>query len=110
MMEGWVPSTQKSYNTYIAKYHVFCLTRGIDRRNPKESHICAFLHSMYKEGYSYGAVNTARCALSILLPRAPDGTTVGCQRWVSRTVKTVHRKRPPQPKHSKFWDVGKVFD
>ena len=64
---------------------------------------------MSEEGYSAGAINCARCALSILLPRSDIGQTMGARYWVGRAVKAAWLQNPGGPKYSKFWDVGKVF-
>ena len=37
-----------------------------------------------------------------------DGYKVGQHPLVSRTIKGIFRKRPPQPRYSKTWDVATV--
>ena len=53
-------------------------------------------------------VNTARCALSTLLPRR-NGTTFGKDPGVSRLLKGIFRLRPSLPKYTVTWDVSIVL-
>ena len=69
--------------------------------------VCTFLRKMSKDGYSYGAINAARCALSLLLPRQPSGDTVGKDYWVSRACRAAWVINPPRLRYTR--NVGKVF-
>ena len=108
-MTSWKDSSQKSYGTYIRKWETFCLVKRISMRNPSRFQVCAFIRTLSEEGYSSGAINCARCALSILLPRMPTGETMGAEYWVSRAVRAAWLVNPSGPKYNKFWNVGKVF-
>ena len=74
-----------------------------------EFQVCDFLRELSESGYSYGAVNAARCALSILLPKRNGVETIGRGYWVTRAARAAYLRRPPEPKHTTFWDVRKVF-
>ena len=64
------------------------------------------LHSVDKLGYS--AVNTARCALSCLLP-CYDGVSFGKNEVIKRLLNGFYNIRPPRPKYSHTWDVSIVL-
>ena len=54
---------------------------------------------------SFGAVNAARCTLSVLMP----DFSIGKNYWVCRAVHTAYLRNPPKPKYKTFWDVNLVF-
>ena len=108
-MTSWVPGTQKVYNTYLAQWCTFCIIHNVNKFKPTVFQVCRFIRSLSERELSYGAVNAARCALSVLLPRLENGNTIGKQYWVCQAVKAVYRVRPPVPKYSTFWDVSIVF-
>ena len=76
---------------------------------PSIAQVCRFLRSLAEEGLGFGAVNTARCALSVILPRI-NGQTVGKHQLVHWLLRSVYATNPPKPKYSRFWDVNKVFE
>lgn len=57
---------------------------------------------------AHGVLYTAHSALSFLLPKI-DFKELGKQTVVGWLVKSVYELKPPQPKYTSFWDVGKVF-
>ena len=70
---------------------------------------CVRLFTIYFEtGVGYGAINTARCALSIVLPRF-EGKTIGEYYLVKWFCKSCYKQRPPQPRYADFWPVNKVL-
>ena len=109
LIESWKPATQKCYDSYINKWSTFCLIKGIDRLTASEMQVCDFIREMSEAGYSYGAVNTARCALSVVLPKRQDGSTMGKRYWVSRAVRAAYLRNPPKPKYAEFWDIRIVL-
>ena len=77
IMESWAPKTRTQYECYISKWISFCSSNKIDPFRAKIAQGIDFLVWLFKEhSLGYSAVNTARCALSTLLPRR-DGTTFG---------------------------------
>ena len=109
LCESWQDGTKSCYNPYIKKWFTFCLIKGYDKYNATEAQVCAFLQSLSEAAYSYGAVNTARCALSVVLPKGKNGETMGKRYWVSRACRSAYLRNPPRPKYTYFWDVKIVF-
>ena len=70
--------------------------------------VLRFLCTVEDEGLGFGAVNMARSALSIVLPRV-DGQTVGKHYLVHWFLKSVYERNPPKPKYSRFWELSLVF-
>ena len=64
---------------------------------------------MSDKGYSAGAINSARCSLSCLLPKQANGDTRGKSFWVSRAVRAGSLANPSRPKYPYFWDVSIVL-
>jgi transposase-like protein len=76
--------------------------------NPQISDVLKYLRIYFETGVGYGAVNAARCALSVVLPRI-GGQTIGEHFLVRWLCKSCHEQRPPQPRYSAFWSVDKVL-
>ena len=76
---------------------------------PTISQAIRFLRMLEDEGLGFGAVNTARCALSVILPRL-NGQSFGKGYAVHLFMRAVHNRNPPKSKYSSFWDVSIVFD
>lgn len=104
----WRDSTRKVYASYLKKWATFCLSRGYDMYEPENSNIMDFLFSLIKKGASYSAVNTARCALSAVLPWR-EGKSIGCNEFVCMLVRAAGNFNPPKPRYSEFWDVSLVL-
>ncbi|ODM91877.1 Enzymatic polyprotein [Orchesella cincta] len=60
-----------------------------------------------KQGLSYSAINTARSALSMLLPKY-DNVSFGEHYLTSRIMKGVFRSNPPKARYDSVWDASIV--
>ena len=109
IMNAWRPSTKKSYTTYLNKWATFCVEREIDILYPTLPQACKFLRLLSDKGLGYGALNTARSALSTILPNFGK-QSFGSHPIVSWLLKGVYEKNPPQPRYSEFWDINKIFN
>ena len=107
-MDAWRPSTKKLYSTYLRKWTTFCLERGINKVEPSLPQACRFLRMLADSGVGYGALNSARCALSTILP-SYEGHGFGTHPLVCWLVKGGYERNPPKPRYETFWDVNKVF-
>ena len=108
-MDAWRPTTKKIYSTYINKWVKFCVEKDVNVLQPSLPQACRFLRCLATSGLGYGALNTARCALSTILP------TFGCQSfgthpYVCWIIKGSYERNPPKARYSHFWDVNKVFN
>ena len=112
-MHSWRDSTQKQYKVYINKWLQFCSERKIDPLHPTVTAVLSFLHSLFKSGLSFSALNTARSAVSNIDMNdsdAPDHTPVGKHFLVCRNLKGVFNKLKPVPKYNNIWSVDTVLD
>ena len=76
---------------------------------PSLPQACAFLTELSNRGLKYSAVNTARSALSALLPQF-DGRSFGSNPNVVLLCRGVSVKNPSKGKYSGFWDVVDVLE
>ena len=108
-MDAWRDSTKKLYSTYLRKWAVFCLERNVSLTKPSLPQVCRFLRSLSDAGLGYGALNSARCALSTILP-AYEGHSFGTHPIICWLVKGGYERNPPKPRYTKFWDINLVFN
>ena len=85
------------------------IVKGVKILNPTIADVLKYLRMYFETGVGYAAVNTARCAFSIILPRAAHGQTIGEQYLVKWLCKSCHEQRPPQPRYDTFWSVEAVL-
>ena len=76
--------------------------------NPTIANVLKYLRKYFESGVGYGAVNAARCALSMILPRV-NGNTLGEHFLIKWFCKSCYEQRPPQPKYANFWSVDIVL-
>ena len=105
---AWRGGTVKLYAHYLRKWQLFCTLRQIDPLKPLLSQVLRYLRTLEDDGLGFGALNTARCALSVILPRE-HGETMGKNHVIHWLLKSVYERNPPKPKYSRFWDVSLVF-
>lgn len=67
-----------------------------------------FLTTLFENGLSYSAINSARSALSAL-GIIHDGTVFGSHPIVIKYMKGIYNLRPPLPKYVKTWNVSLVL-
>ncbi|XP_028392200.1 uncharacterized protein LOC114531256 [Dendronephthya gigantea] len=109
VMASWRTGTAKQYSIYLTKWKTYCDNEGVDMFCPGVMHAVEFLGSLYASGLSYSAINTARSALSTILPME-NGVTFGDHPLVSRTMKGIFELRPALPRYSEIWDVNVVLN
>ena len=109
IMSAWRVSTKKVYSTYLNKWSTFCIERSINILEPSLPQACRFLRLLASQGLGYGAVNTARCALSTILPNF-GYFSFGSHPYVCWLLKGVYERNPPKPRYTEFWNVNKVLE
>ena len=109
MLAAWKPGTHKQYNIYIQKWYKFCTERKIDRMQPHVNQVLDFLVELFDSGLSYSAINTARSALSQIILCKEKACTIGAHPHITRFMKGVFNLRPPVPRYTIMWDVGKLL-
>ncbi len=108
LKSSFAPSTWKQYQSVIAKWNVFCTMHKYSINKPEINNVLHFLTDLYEKGLGYTSVNTARAALSVVV-RNVEGINIGDHPLISRFVKGIGRLRPPKPRYTTTWDVGKVL-
>ena len=88
---------------------MFCLQKQINTVQPNVSSVLDFLTELFEQGYSYSAINTARCALSQIIIWKGH-FTIGSHPWVIKFLKAVYNLRPPVSRYTDTWDVSKLLD
>lgn len=104
----WRPTTKKTYKTHLNRWGLWAYENRVSILNPELKDVLRYLRVYFETGVGYGAVNGARCALSLILPRS-DGKTIGEHYIISWFCKSCHEQRPPQPRYLDFWSVDLVL-
>lgn len=98
-------STLKQYNVSLKSWWQFCDSNNIAYLETNITHVLSFLTEQFKNGNSYGTLNTHRSALSLLL-----GSEIGTNDCVKRLLKAVYKRKPSLPKYNGTWDPQRVLD
>lgn len=106
--QTWRKSTTKLYTGHILRWVKWAEPRNISILKPNIAQVLRFLRFYFESGVGYAALNAARCALSLILPRVGD-LTIGKHFLIKWFLKSCYEKRPPQPRYSNFWSVNKVL-
>lgn len=87
-------NTMKQYSvTYKYRWR-FCLENNLNTFETSVSSVIAFLVDLFHKGASYGAINSHRSALSLLL-----GNNIGADDRIKRLLKGIYRQKPSRPKY-----------
>ena len=120
----WLSLRDRNSSTNSQNYHCFLPRNSIWHRSdngvsfvllgkyiPVEhlSLILNFLQYLFNLSASYSSINTARSALSFILPRNNSGS-FGQHFLVKKFVRGVYNLRIPAPKYSHIWDVLVVLE
>ncbi|XP_031336552.1 uncharacterized protein LOC116165927 [Photinus pyralis] len=104
MLSSITSSTLRQYNVGLRKWWDFCFKQRIDVCDLDVPKIISFLTSEFKNGASYGSLNSIRSALALLI--SPN---VGSNDNVQRFFKGVYNLRPGRPKYDTTWDPQEVL-
>lgn len=104
----WRKSTLKAYKGHILRWIAWAKPRDVSLLKPPMGKTLRFLREYFETGVGYGALNAARSALSIILPRT-NNATFGEHYMVKWLLKSCYEKRPPQPRYAQFWSVDQVL-
>jgi len=74
-----------------------------------EVNVVEFLTTLFKNGNSYSAINTARSALSCIMIDK-NGVSIGNSNVVKRFLKGIFELRPPSARYAYIWDVSVVIE
>jgi hypothetical protein len=107
-MSSWRAGTSKQYNTYLNKWAQYCDQNKLSKFNPGLDEAIEFLTLLFESGLGYSALNTARSALSSILPLM-EGVKFGEHPLVCRYLKGVFELRPTLPRYTEIWNVDTVL-
>ncbi|XP_043277066.1 uncharacterized protein [Venturia canescens] len=97
-------ATADQYSSALNPWFKYCVDKGFDCFNPTRAAILGYLTTKYEEGASYGTLNSARSAISLV-----SRNKVGEDVTVRRFLRGVAKLRPPKPKYTFTWDVSIVL-
>ena len=109
ILKSWRKGTSKQYQSYYKKWLDFCDREQISTVHPSLAQVIEFLLTLFNNGLSYSNLNTARSALSSILPSI-DGIPVGQHPLIIRFLKGVFESRPAMPRYTAVWNVNQVLD
>lgn len=97
-------ATMKQYGSALRQWSRFCIEVNTDFYKPEQERLLQFLTQKFKEGASYGTLNTYRSAISLISENKIGETPI-----ITRFLKGAFRMRPSRPKYSQTWDVALVL-
>ncbi|XP_043481179.1 uncharacterized protein LOC122512464 isoform X1 [Leptopilina heterotoma] len=105
MFSSLTNSTKKQYDCGLKKWWEFCSLENIDPFRGSIQNILSFLTNEYKNGMSYGSLNSFRSAIALIY-----GTNLAEDDRVKRFFKGASKLRPSKPKYNTTWDPKIVLD
>ena len=109
VLDSWRPKTRCQYGVYQRRWRTYCVEKDIDLLDPGINPPLNFLCAMFDTGLKYGALNTARSALSCIL-KPIDGVKFGVHPVTIRVLKSFYNKRPPHARYGQMWNPQRVID
>ena len=109
LMSSWRSGTRKQYSTYLSRWERYCEENQLSKLNPGLNGAIEFLTFLFESGLGYSALNTARSALSAILPLF-NGIKFGEHPLVGRFLKGVYEQRPALQRYKAIWNVGEVLN
>ena len=106
LLASWREGTGKHYNSIWRLWNSWCEPRKINPSCPPLKEVLSCLDTQFNEERAYHTVSGYRSALSSTLPPV-DGVAVGAHPLVARLMKGAYNLRPPKPRYTSTWDVGK---
>ena len=108
-MGPWREKTNSKYGSSFAKWASWCHQWGRNHLSGSISDAINFLADFSAQGFQYQSLNSYRSAISSV-HEAVDGVSVGTHPVVTKLLNGAFQLKPPMPRYSFFWDVGKVLD
>ena len=101
-------STERQYGSKWRKWLHYCSLQRISPTSPTVINVIEFLTELFETGHSHSSINGYRSAISSTVAIV-DGFKLGQHPLVTRLMKGVFNKRPPQQKLFSSWSVKKVL-
>lgn len=97
-------ATLKQYGGGIKDWWQFTKDNGHDMLNANNTVVLEFLTKKFKEGASYGTLNSTRSAISLI-----STNSISSDPLISRFLRGVFKQRPTKPKYTNTWDTEIVL-
>lgn len=97
-------STINQYTSSLKAWWQFCERAQIDPHRAERNDLLTFLFEKFEAGASYGTLNAARSAVSLI-----SVNDVAKDNDITRFFKGIFRLRPTKPKYNKTWDPSVVL-
>lgn len=98
-------STLKQYSVSLKLWWDFCLSNNLDVYEFSVNWTLKFFTELYRKGASYGSLNSARSALSLIIC-----SEIGVNKQIKRFFKGLHNLRPSRLKYDSTWNPAIVLD
>ena len=110
ILAGLRDSTKKQYCHYIEQWISYCTQMNIQWQSATGADVINFLTSLHTRGLGYSAINTAKSALSSVLPAAVKREVYfGTNSLTCRLLKGVFNTRPSLPRYTVTWHTDLVL-
>ena len=109
VMSSWRDKTRTQYSVYHRKWQTYCILNDIDPLDPHLNNGLSFLVMLFDRGLRYSGLNSARSALSCILPLF-EGHNFGSHPLVIRLLRSFYNERPPQARYATMWNPQIVID
>ena len=94
----------------LLRWFSFCSEKGLQALTADVTNVAEFLTQYFRRSScEYSSVNTARSALSSILP-AVNGFTFGEQPVIKELLQGMFKERPNFPRYTVTYDVKYVLD
>lgn len=97
-------SSYKQYDVMWKKWWLFCLEKNFNVFSDSIGNIIEFLTLLFEKGSSYGSLNSARSAISMLV-----GPHIAEDPEIKRFLKGSFNLKPTKPKYDDIWDPALVL-
>jgi len=104
MVKSISASTIKQYQNLLQLWSAFAEENQLNIFKTKPSDIITFLTKRFKEGASYGTLNSTRSAIALM-----SANNIHKDGLISRFLKGIFKERPPKPKYPTTWDTAPVL-
>ena len=109
IMDSWRDKTKLQYAVYHRKWQTYCIIHNVHQLNPDMNDVLSFLVHLFDSGLRYSGLNSARSAMSCILPTF-EGHNFGSHPLTVRLLRSFYNKRPPQARYAEMWDPQLVID
>lgn len=97
-------STLKQHGSCLRQWWSLCMQQRWDIYTASPSHLLHFLKLLYDKGGTYGTVNCARSAISLIMT-----LDTNCCLQFKRFFKGLHNLRPSHPRYCSTWNPSVVL-